>query len=149
VAATGDPLYQAVSDGRRLAGMEHWLPLFEDRLATLFDHLGEKDQIVIDVGAIAAGDERLADIADYQKQRKETAGQAAGSYRPLETEALYLSSGEFEKALAEWPVHRATAFSEPESASVLDFGFRSARDFTPERAQGANVYAAAALHLKA
>ncbi len=25
--ATGDPLYQAVSDGRRLAGMEHWLPL--------------------------------------------------------------------------------------------------------------------------
>ncbi|MFM5884595.1 MAG: transcription-repair coupling factor, partial [Novosphingobium sp.] len=24
--ATGDPLYQAVSDGRRLAGMEHWLP---------------------------------------------------------------------------------------------------------------------------
>ncbi|MDE2411472.1 MAG: transcription-repair coupling factor, partial [Sphingomonadales bacterium] len=37
--ATGDPLYQAVSDGRRLAGMEHWLPLFEDRLVTLFDHL--------------------------------------------------------------------------------------------------------------
>ena len=30
--ATPDPLYQAVSDGRRLAGMEHWLPLFEERL---------------------------------------------------------------------------------------------------------------------
>ncbi|MBX9884380.1 MAG: transcription-repair coupling factor, partial [Novosphingobium sp.] len=29
--ATGDPLYQAVTDGRRLAGMEHWLPLLEDR----------------------------------------------------------------------------------------------------------------------
>ena len=26
--ATGDPLYQAVSEGRRLVGMEHWLPLF-------------------------------------------------------------------------------------------------------------------------
>src|SRR3569833_1037043 len=24
--ATGDPLYQAISDGRRLAGMAHWLP---------------------------------------------------------------------------------------------------------------------------
>ena len=36
-SATGDPLYQAVSDGRRLAGMEHWLPLFEERLASLFD----------------------------------------------------------------------------------------------------------------
>ena len=33
--ATGDPLYQAVSDGRRLAGMEHWLPLFEEKLASI------------------------------------------------------------------------------------------------------------------
>src|SRR3546814_20584912 len=38
-AATGDPLYQAVSEGRRQAGMDHWLPLFEERLATLFDHI--------------------------------------------------------------------------------------------------------------
>jgi transcription-repair coupling factor (superfamily II helicase) len=148
-AATGDPLYQAVSDGRRLAGMEHWLPLFEERLATLFDHLRDDDEVVIDVGAIAAGEERLADVADYYKQRTDTAGQTAGSYRPLATDALYLTSGEFSAALKDWPVHRATAFSEPESATVLDFGFRSARDFTPERAQGANVYAAAALHLKA
>ena len=44
--ATGDPLYQAISDGRRLAGMEHWLPLFEDRLETLFDHLPDGAAIV-------------------------------------------------------------------------------------------------------
>src|SRR3546814_2551828 len=43
--ATGDPLYQAISDGRRLAGMEHWLPLFEDKMATLFDHLGAGAEI--------------------------------------------------------------------------------------------------------
>ncbi len=30
---------------------------------------------------------------------------------------------------------------------MVDFGFRSARDFTPERSQGANVYDAAAKHL--
>jgi transcription-repair coupling factor (superfamily II helicase) len=40
--ATQDPLYQALSAGRRLAGMEHWLPLIEEQLATLFDHLGER-----------------------------------------------------------------------------------------------------------
>ena len=39
--ATGDPLYQAISDGRRLAGMEHWLPLFHDRLETLVDYCPE------------------------------------------------------------------------------------------------------------
>src|SRR5918993_778161 len=50
--ATQDPLYQAVSDGRRLAGMEHWLPLFEDRLSTLFDHLGDDDLVVIEASAV-------------------------------------------------------------------------------------------------
>ncbi|MGC1270371.1 MAG: transcription-repair coupling factor [Croceibacterium sp.] len=147
--ATGDPLYQAVSEGRRLAGMEHWLPLLEDKLSTLFDHLGKDDVLVIDSGAIAAGDERLNDIADYHRQRTETAGTAAGSYRPLRTDALYLTRAEFEQALDQRPIHRATLFAEPESDKVLDFGFRSARDFTPERSRGDNVYEAAAAHFKA
>ncbi len=146
--ATQDPLYQAVSDGRRLAGMEHWLPLFEDRLATLFDHLGKQDLVVIESGAIGAGEERLFDIEDYHRQRSETAGQAAGSYRPLPPDALYLSRHDFGQVLDERPVHRAVIFAEPESEKVVDFGFRSARDFTPERSQAANVYEAAAAHFK-
>ncbi len=146
--ATGDPLYHAVSDGRRLAGMEHWLPLFEERLDTLFDHLAEGDIVVMDNAALGAGEERLADIADYHATRSETAGQAAGSYRPLPTDALYLSPGEFEQVPSAWPIHRADIFPQPESAEVIDFGFASARDFTPERARGDNVYEAAASHLK-
>ncbi len=39
-AAPDDVLYEAVSEGRRHAGMEHWLPLFHQRLETLFDYLG-------------------------------------------------------------------------------------------------------------
>ncbi|MGH6990371.1 MAG: transcription-repair coupling factor, partial [Stellaceae bacterium] len=35
--ADDDPLYEAVSTGRRFAGMEHWLPLYYDTLETLFD----------------------------------------------------------------------------------------------------------------
>ncbi|MXO66058.1 transcription-repair coupling factor [Altericroceibacterium endophyticum] len=146
--ATGDPLYQAVSDGRRLAGMEHWLPLFEDKLSTLFDHLSADDVIIIDNGAMQAGEERFADIADYRQQRAETAGQAAGSYRPLETSALYLEPKEFASKIATWPVHRTGIFAEPESERVVDFGFKSSRDFTPERSQGANIYEAAAKYLK-
>src|SRR6185312_11907803 len=34
-----DPLYEAVSEGRRHPGMEHWLPLFQERMDTLFDYL--------------------------------------------------------------------------------------------------------------
>ena len=38
-AGPDDVLYEAVSEGRRHAGMEHWLPLFHQRLETLFDYL--------------------------------------------------------------------------------------------------------------
>ncbi|HSG33487.1 MAG TPA: transcription-repair coupling factor, partial [Sphingomonadaceae bacterium] len=145
--ATGDPLYQAVSDGRRLAGMEHWLPLFEDRLTTLFDHLAPDDTLVIDSAALGAGEERLSDIRDYHRSRSETAGQAAGSYRPLETSALYLTTQEWTERLANWPIHRSVIFTEPASEKVVDFGFASARDFTPERARGDNIYEVAARHL--
>ena len=147
--ATGDPLYQAVSESRRLAGMEHWLPLFEEKLTTLFDHFDADDVIVIDSGAIGAGDERLSDIADYHASRSATAGQAAGSYRPLATDALYLGGDEFNGKLARWPVHRANIFAEPESAKVVDFGFTSSRDFSPERARGDNIYEATAKYLGA
>ncbi len=148
-AATQDPLYEAVSDGRRLAGMEHWLPLFEERLTTLFHHLAEDDVVVIDNGAIGAASERLGDIADYCKQRTRTAGEAAGSYRPLEAEALYLSSEEFDAAIASAPAHRSQIFAAPDSDTNIDFGFSSARDFAPERARGDNVYEEGAKHFAA
>lgn len=145
--ATSDPLYQAVSDGRRLAGMEHWLPLFEDRMVTLFDHLSADDLIVIDSSAQGAADERLGDIADYFAARTDTAGKAAGSYRPLKPDALYLAREEMAVQQAGWPVHRADIFAQPDSSTVIDFGFASGRDFAPERARGDNVYEAAARYL--
>ncbi len=146
--ATQDPLYEAVSEGRRLAGMEHWLPLFEEKLATLFDHLGKDDLVVVDQAALAAADERVKDVTDYYEQRKAITGQAKGNYRPLEPDALYLTGEEFKTALAAAPAHRATPFDEPESDTVVSFGFRSGRDFAPERARGDNVYPALAEHLK-
>lgn len=142
-AATQDPLYEAVSEGRRLAGMEHWLPLFEEKLATIFDHLDAQNVCIIDSGALPSAEERLADIADYKQTRTDTTGQAAGNYRPLPSDALYLTKAEFDAALAARPIHRAVVFAEPESDRVLDFGFCGARDFTPERAQNTNVYEAA------
>ncbi|MEO1968235.1 MAG: transcription-repair coupling factor [Sphingomonadaceae bacterium] len=147
-AATQDPLYEAVSEGRRLAGMEHWLPLFEDKMVSLFDYFAKDDVCVVDIAAMQAGEERLGDIADYFEQRQTATGQAKGSYRPLAPSALYLSSGELAQGLEQQPVHRATAFAEPESATVIDFGFRSGRDFAPERARGENVYPILAEHLK-
>ncbi|MDH7637579.1 transcription-repair coupling factor [Sphingomonas oryzagri] len=144
--ATGDPLYQAVSDGRRLAGMEHWLPLFEERLATLFDHLSDEDVIVRDSGAPAAAQNRFEAIADYHANRVRAQSSDPGSYRPLKADTLYLSEQEWEQQIADRPLHLTTPFREPESATVLDFDVEGPRDFTPERTAQENVYEAVAAH---
>ncbi len=146
--ATGDPLYQAVSEGRRLAGMEHWLPLFEERLATLFDHLGDDDVIVRDPGAGGAAEARFEAIADYHANRQRAQSGDPGSYRPLPAETLYLTPEEWQQAVIDRPLHRTTPFHEPDSATVIDFGVDGPRDFSAERAQNVNVYEAVAAHVR-
>jgi len=145
--ATGDPLYQAVSDGRRLAGMEHWLPLFEERLVPLAEHLPEGTIWVRDSGVAAAAESRFEAIKDYHANRVQAAAASPGAYRPLAPDQLYLAGEQWAEASASLPVHMTSQFHEPESATVLDFGVDGARDFAPERAQNANVYEAVAKHL--
>jgi len=146
--ATGDPLYQAVSDGRRLAGMEHWLPLFEEKLVPLTDHLGDA-VIVRDHGVPGAADSRFEAIRDYHANRVQAKSADPGSYRPLKPESLYLDAAEWDAAVATLPMHATTPFHEPESATVLDFAVDGPRDFTPERAQNANIYEAVGKHIDA
>nr|WP_283938413.1 transcription-repair coupling factor [Sphingomonas alba] len=145
--ATGDPLYQAVSEGRRLAGMEHWLPLFEDKLATLFDHLGDHDVILRDSGTDGALESRQEAIQDYFANRERAMVSEPGSYRPLAPTALYLSSNEWRDALKARTIHLTSPFHEPESDRVIDFGVDPARDFAPERAQNSNIYEEVVKHI--
>jgi len=146
-SATGDPIYQAVSEGRRLAGVDHWLPLFEERLATLFDHLADDDLVVRDTHDAGAADARFEAIADYYDNRKRAQTREAGSYRPLDPDSLYLSREDWRALIEARPLHLTTQFHEPESASVIDFAVDPARDFAPERSQNANVYEAVVAHV--
>ncbi|WP_176591272.1 transcription-repair coupling factor [Sphingobium sp. EM0848] len=145
--ATGDPLYQAVSDGRRLAGMEHWLPLFEERLVPMTEHLGDDTLVLLDHGVAGAAEARFEAIRDYHANRVQAKSSDPGAYRPLEPKALYLDAEEWDGIVREWPMHATTPFHEPESASVLDFAVDGPRDFAPERAQNANVYEAVGKHI--
>ena len=147
--ATGDPLYQAISDGRRLAGMEHWLPLFEEKLSTLFDHLSDDDVIVRDAGSPGAAEGRFESVTDYHANRVRAQSSDPGSYRPLPAASLYLPADEWEKQVEARPMHLATPYREPESATVLDFDVEGPRDFTPERTAQENIYDAVSAHVGA
>src|SRR3569623_1392265 len=145
--APGDTLYQAISDGRRLAGMGRWLPLLEEKLSTLFDHLGDGAVLVRDAGVVAAAEQRFEAITDYHANRVRAQSSDPGSYRPLPTDALYLKAEDFNDRLETAPAHRTTPFHEPESATVLDFQVDGPRDFAPARASGVNIYEAVVEHL--
>ena len=145
--ATGDPLYEAISNERRLAGMEHWMPLLEERLATLFDHLGQHDIVLRDVGTVAAADNRFEAIADYFENRRKAMSSEPGSYRPLPPDMLYLEQAEWSETVDGRPLHLTTGFHEPESDKVVDCGVDGPRDFAPERASQTNIYEAVTEHI--
>src|SRR5690606_40655982 len=65
----GDPLYEAVSEGRRYNGMDHWLPLFFDSLDTIFDYVPDAS-VTMDQNAIQAAAERNAQVKDFYAARR-------------------------------------------------------------------------------
>ena len=65
----GDALYEAISEGRRHPGHEHWLPLFYEHLDTMFDYAG-RAPLVFDPLVEEAAHERIALIDDYYDARK-------------------------------------------------------------------------------
>ena len=68
--AGDDILYEAVSAGQRHVGMEHWLPLFHERLETLIDYCPEAI-VTADHQITEAFEARLELIADYYDARAE------------------------------------------------------------------------------
>jgi transcription-repair coupling factor (superfamily II helicase) len=156
-----DPLYEAVSAGRKHAGMEHWLPLFYKHLDTLFDYVG-RAPVFLSPHVEEAKKARLELIADYYATReslragKGTAGAIAAPYKPLKPNALYLTDAEWERVLHARPLRMLSAFTAPDSTISTDAGGRPGRDFGPERAQEGqtstglgrvNVFEAAAAHI--
>ncbi len=69
VAASSGPLYEAVSEGRRHAGMEHWLPLFHERMVPLLSYINAP-LLSFDHQAEQAREERLTQIRDFYQARR-------------------------------------------------------------------------------
>jgi transcription-repair coupling factor (superfamily II helicase) len=143
-----DAIYAAVSEGGRRAGMEHLLPLFYERLETLFDYLGEDVLIGADHLVHEARDERLAMVLDAYDARRETQKTRSG-YHALEPAALYMTGEEWDVRLAERPVRDFTPFQHEDADHVIDMGARQGRSFTAERARDSvNLFEATANHAR-
>lgn len=147
-----DALYQAVSEGRRFAGMEHWLPFFHEKLETLFDYLPGAP-VVFDHLAREALGERHDLILDHHEARRKQGDGAlkdATPYKPVPPALLYLAPDEVTGAQTDRVAVEFTPFAAPftPGRKVLHAGSKAGRTFADERAspQG-NVFDAVVGHI--
>src|SRR5262245_9695374 len=153
-ATSGDPLYEAVSAGQRYPGIEHWLPLFHERLETLFDYVPEAP-VSFDHLAEAAVGERLALIEDHYKARVdglEAQKFGAPPYKPVPPQRLFFTPQEWSEALQARLIRQLSPFEVAQTggASVRSFGGRTGRNFAAERsAENLNLFDVAASHVAA
>ncbi|MDZ4761435.1 MAG: transcription-repair coupling factor [Alphaproteobacteria bacterium] len=130
----GDPMYEAARERIRRQGVEQWLPLFYDRLETLFDYLGPKALVGFDGPAEHAAIERIGQALEYYEVRK--SGGAAGRtvLHVLPPERLYLSPHELEASIAAHSTVRFSSQDAPEKTDGIYGRAKPGRQFVAERA---------------
>ncbi len=158
-ATRDDALYLAVSEGRRYAGMEHWLPLFYEKLETVFDYL-KGFRLVTDHTVREAAEERSKLVFDYYDARLHSGQQTKGQmtqgtpYKPVTPGQLYLDGKAFGNALDAFGAIRISPFNEHEGEArrVIELdarqGPRWARSATDTAdSERVNVFDAVVKHI--
>jgi transcription-repair coupling factor (superfamily II helicase) len=139
---TADPVYEAVSAGRRHGGMEHWLPLFHPSLDTVLDYV-DGAPITLDHQAEEVATARFEQIAEYHDARvtmlRAGGAEAGGIYRPLAADALYLGPDDWAALLADRAVGAFTPFAVPPDSAVIDLAAASGIDLAEARARGGSA----------
>lgn len=135
-----DALYAAISEGRRFAGMEHWLPMFYDGLETLFDHTGAMPVIFDHLVPEAISERHKLVLDHYDARQKQAEGKEAADtipYKPVAPSQLYMSLRTVEEAATEnGKRYDLTPFEAPEASGrhIIHAGAHRGRSFAEERA---------------
>ncbi|PCH74913.1 MAG: transcription-repair coupling factor [Rhodobacteraceae bacterium] len=152
-AGTDDPLYEAVSAGRKHAGVEHWLGFFHDHLETLFDYLPETATITLDDQSTPTRLARWDTIADQYETRHlalKSKSRIDSVYKPTPPELLYLDDAAWVSAVGTRRVLQFNPLPQASGPGVIDAGGRIGRNFSPERQQeNISLFEALADHIKA
>ena len=150
-AGTDDPLYEAVSAGRKHQGIEHWLPFFHEKLETLFDYLPGAT-ISLDDQVTPARLARWDTIADQYETRRlalENRSRMDTVYKPTPPGLLYLDDAAWEQAVGDRRVLQFSPLPQASGPGVIDAGGRIGRNFAPERQQeNISLFGALAGHIK-
>ncbi len=142
-ATRDDALYSAVSEGRRYAGLEHWLPLFFEELETVFDYLPGR-HFVVDHLVHEAFEARHTQIEDHFAARERgldatAAGDGGAPYKPVSPGSLYLTPDLVADGLRDVDLLKLSPFDAPDFVDgqrTLSMEARKGRNFAAERSAG-------------
>ncbi|MBT8416644.1 MAG: transcription-repair coupling factor, partial [Silicimonas sp.] len=149
-AGTDDPLYEAVSAGRKHAGIEHWLPFFHETLETLFDYLPDATFALDDQTSPQrlARWEAIEDQYDTRREAMTAKGRVDTVYKPAPPGLLYLDDAAWTAATSDHRLLYFNALPLPTGPGVIDAGGRIGRNFAPERQQESiSLFDALAQHI--
>lgn len=147
-----DALYAAISEGRRFAGMEHWLPFFYERLDTLFDYVPDAPVVFDHLSREALGERHtlILDHFDARQKQSTLGGADSVPYKPVPPALMFLDPDEAQAAAQRRVSLEFSPFDTPESSArkVYHAGSHEGRSFERERADTeANVFEAAVDHV--
>ena len=151
-AGADDPLYEAVSAGRKHQGIEHWLPYFDEDLETLFDYLPDAS-ICLDDQFITARLARWDSIKDQYDTRRHALAQKTridSVYKPCPPALLYLDDAAWNSAVQSRRVLAFSALPQATGQGVINAGGRIGRNFSAERQlETVNLFSALKDHIEA
>ncbi len=151
-AGTDDPLYEAISAGRKHQGAEHWLAFFHEEMETLFDYVPGAS-VTLDDQVTPSRLARWESIEDqYETRRLAMANRSKMDtvYKPAPPSGLYLDDAAWESAVTGHRVVQFTPLPQATGPGVLDAGARIGRNFAPERQQeSVSLFGALAAHVQA
>ncbi|MDB4245195.1 transcription-repair coupling factor [Amylibacter sp.] len=134
-AGLDDPLYEAISAGRKHQGYEHWAPYFHDGMETIFDHLPNA-VIFMDENIERIHTSRWDRINDQYEARLEalnSKNRLETVYKPIKPELFYVSPDDLFDLLNNREQRKFIVLPQPTGPNSLDMRARIGRNFAPER----------------
>ena len=134
-AGLDDPLYEAISAGRKHQGYEHWAPYFHDGMETIFDHLPNA-VIFMDENIERIHNSRWDGINDQYEARLEalnSKNRLETVYKPIKPELFYVSPDDLFDLLNNREQRKFIVLPQPTGPNSLDMRARIGRNFAPER----------------
>ena len=134
-AGLDDPLYEAISAGRKHQGYEHWAPYFHDGMETIFDHLTNA-VIFMDENIERIHTSRWDGINDQYEARLEalnSKNRLETVYKPIKPELFYVSPDDLFDLLNNREQRKFIVLPQPTGPNSLDMRARIGRNFAPER----------------